>query len=84
MIKDDFSVCPKCDFPAIYSEFLKYFNFQKTIMNCNSYIITNFNFIRYLETEISCPMCSVNISRNDVKKLVDIDKYLKISGEEEK
>jgi hypothetical protein len=29
MIKDDFSACPKCDFPAIYSEFLKYANFKK-------------------------------------------------------
>ena len=24
MIKEDFSACPKCDFPAIYSEFMKY------------------------------------------------------------
>jgi hypothetical protein len=54
------------------------------ILNYHFLITTNFKFIRYLETEISCPMCSVNISRNDVKKLVDIDKYLKISGEEEK
>lgn len=36
-------------------------------------------FFRYLENEISCPMCSQNISRNDVKKLVDIEKYLKLN-----
>jgi WD repeat-containing protein 19 len=58
MIKDDFSACPKCDFPALYSEFMK-----------------------YLECEVSCPMCSSNISRNDVKKISDIEKYLKINEE---
>ena len=58
MIRDDFSACPKCDFPAIYSQFM-----------------------RYLETEIGCPMCTNAISRNDVKKIVDIDKYLKTSEE---
>ncbi len=58
MIRDDFSACPKCDFPATYSEFMK-----------------------YLETEISCPMCSANISRNDVKRVVDVEKYLKLNEE---
>lgn len=56
MVKEDFSACPKCDFPASYSEFMK-----------------------YLEAEINCPMCSENIARTDVKKLVDIEKYLKSS-----
>lgn len=56
MVRDDFSACPKCDFPAIHSEFM-----------------------RYLETEVSCPMCTNNISRNDVVKIVDIDKYLKVN-----
>jgi hypothetical protein len=41
------------------------------------------NFFRYLETEVNCPMCTQNISRNDVKKLVDIDKYLKSNEENE-
>lgn len=40
-------------------------------------------FFRYLETEVNCPMCTQNISRNDVKKLVDIDKYLKSNEENE-
>ena len=60
MVKDDFSACPKCDLPAIHSEFMK-----------------------YLETEINCPMCTSSISRNDVKKIVDIEKYLKANDEKE-
>jgi len=58
MMREDFSACPKCDFPALYSEFM-----------------------RYLETEVSCPMCTIAISRNDVKKIVDIEKYLRISDD---
>jgi len=68
---------------VIFLQFIRNFS-SMLILNYHFLITTNFKFIRYLETEISCPMCSVNISRNDVKKLVDIDKYLKISGEEEK
>jgi len=34
-----------------------------------------------LETEVSCPMCTIAISRNDVKKIVDIEKYLRISDD---
>ncbi|RNA38921.1 WD repeat-containing [Brachionus plicatilis] len=56
LIRDDFTVCPKCDFPALYSEFMN-----------------------FLESEVNCPMCSNTISRNDVKKIVEIDKYLKIN-----
>ena len=32
--------------------------------------------------EISCPMCCVNISRNDIKKLDNIEKFLKPTEEE--
>lgn len=56
MIRDDFTVCPKCDFPALYSEFMS-----------------------FLESEINCPMCSNTISRNDLKRIAEIDKYLKIN-----
>lgn len=59
MIKEDFTVCPKCNFPALYSEFMK-----------------------FLETEVNCPMCSQGIARTDVKKIVEIEKYLKQNDSE--
>ena len=58
MVKEDFSACPSCDFPALHSEFMK-----------------------YLETEVACPMCSATVSRNDVKKIFDLDKYIKSADE---
>jgi WD repeat-containing protein 19 len=59
MVKEDFSACPKCDFPALHSEFM-----------------------RFLETEVNCPMCTQTIARSDVKKIVDIDKHLNATADE--
>ncbi|KAJ8298290.1 hypothetical protein KUTeg_024821 [Tegillarca granosa] len=53
VLKDDLSACPKCDFPAIFSEFIK-----------------------LLETEESCPMCSEKIIKENLQKVNDSDKYL--------
>ncbi|KAK3101973.1 hypothetical protein FSP39_007745 [Pinctada imbricata] len=54
IVKDDMTACPKCDFPAIFSE-----------------------YIRLLETEDSCPMCSEKIIKENLQKVSDTDKYLK-------
>uniref|UniRef100_A0A8C5I6Y2 WD repeat-containing protein 19 n=1 Tax=Gouania willdenowi TaxID=441366 RepID=A0A8C5I6Y2_GOUWI len=53
MLKEDWSICPHCEFPALYSQ-----------------------FILLLETESMCPMCSENLTVNQVKKISDFSKYL--------
>ena len=60
MVKEDFSACPRCDLPALHSEFM-----------------------RFLETEVNCPMCTQTIARTDVKKIVEIDKYLNATADDE-
>lgn len=54
MLKEDWSVCPHCEFPALYSQ-----------------------FIQLLDTETVCPMCSVSLSVNQIKKISDCSAYLK-------
>ncbi|XP_028834024.1 WD repeat-containing protein 19 isoform X2 [Denticeps clupeoides] len=53
MVKDDWSECPHCKFPALYSEFIK-----------------------LLETETVCPMCSETLSASQVQKISDCSNYL--------
>eukprot|EP00105_Crassostrea_gigas_P017572 XP_011435397.1 PREDICTED: WD repeat-containing protein 19-like [Crassostrea gigas] len=53
IVNDDLTACPKCDFPAIFSEFIK-----------------------LLETEENCPMCSEKIIKENLQKVTDINKYL--------
>lgn len=53
ILKDDLTACPKCDFPAIFSEFL-----------------------RLLETEETCPMCSEKVLKENLEKITDPSKYL--------
>ncbi|XP_041953534.1 WD repeat-containing protein 19 isoform X1 [Alosa pseudoharengus] len=56
MVKEDWSVCPHCDFPALYSQ-----------------------LIQLLETESVCPMCSENLSMNQVKRISDCSSYLQLN-----
>ncbi|XP_033742140.1 WD repeat-containing protein 19-like isoform X1 [Pecten maximus] len=53
LVKDDMAACPKCDFPALFSE-----------------------FIRLLEIEDSCPMCTEKVIKENVQKVVDTQHYL--------
>ncbi|KAK6976293.1 WD repeat-containing protein 19 [Biomphalaria glabrata] len=53
VLRDDFTACPKCDFPAIHSEFIK-----------------------MLETEEICPMCSEKVSLASVQKIIDPQHYI--------
>ncbi|KAJ8281320.1 hypothetical protein GJAV_G00066160 [Gymnothorax javanicus] len=53
MVKEDWSVCPHCNFPALYSQFLV-----------------------LLETETVCPMCSENLTADQVRKITDCSSYL--------
>lgn len=39
-------------------------------------------FMKYLENEITCPMCSNHISRHDVKKLDSVEDFLKSDDSE--
>ncbi|XP_024939624.1 WD repeat-containing protein 19 isoform X2 [Cephus cinctus] len=61
IIENDFTVCPKCDFPAIKSEFL-----------------------RIIETEETCPMCSEHVDLNTVPSNVNIRPYLNLQEEKNK
>ncbi|XP_012288065.1 WD repeat-containing protein 19 [Orussus abietinus] len=58
IIEDDFTVCPKCEFPAIRSEFL-----------------------RIIETEDTCPMCSERVDPAVVSSEINIRPYLDIQDE---
>ncbi|XP_014214190.1 WD repeat-containing protein 19 [Copidosoma floridanum] len=53
IVEDDFTACPKCDFPAIRSEFLK-----------------------IVETEETCPICSERVDPKSVPNNLDIHPYL--------
>ncbi|CAL1537974.1 unnamed protein product [Lymnaea stagnalis] len=53
VLRDDFCACPNCDFPAIYTEYLK-----------------------MLETEEICPMCSEKVNISSIQKLIDPQKYI--------
>ncbi|XP_041357231.1 WD repeat-containing protein 19-like isoform X2 [Gigantopelta aegis] len=53
VLKEDLTACPKCDFPAIFTEYIK-----------------------LLETETNCPMCSEKIMKENLRKLADANPYL--------
>ncbi|KAL3878608.1 hypothetical protein ACJMK2_030942 [Sinanodonta woodiana] len=53
LVKDDLTACPNCDFPALFSEFL-----------------------RLLETEETCPMCSEKVLKENIQKKQDTHRYL--------
>ncbi|GFR90645.1 WD repeat-containing protein 19-like [Elysia marginata] len=53
VLREDFCVCPSCDFPALFSEFLK-----------------------MLEVEETCPMCSERIIKENIQKIQDPHKYI--------
>ncbi|KER26661.1 hypothetical protein T265_13963, partial [Opisthorchis viverrini] len=55
VIRSDFTVCPNCQFPAIYSEFMSY------IENTDS---------------PNCPMCSVKVERESIRRILDPSKTL--------
>ncbi|BFZ14509.1 hypothetical protein BsWGS_17548 [Bradybaena similaris] len=61
VLKEDFCVCPACDFPAIYSEFL-----------------------RMLETEETCPMCSERVLKENIQKIIDPSKYMHLETDSSK
>ncbi|ELU04791.1 hypothetical protein CAPTEDRAFT_224011 [Capitella teleta] len=51
--REDITTCPKCEFPAILSEFLK-----------------------LLESEEVCPMCSEKIDSQNLEKAKDLERIL--------
>ncbi|GFN82173.1 WD repeat-containing protein 19-like [Plakobranchus ocellatus] len=53
ILREDFCVCPSCDFPAVFSEFLK-----------------------MLEVEETCPMCSERVIKENIQKIQDPHKYI--------
>ncbi|XP_005092773.1 WD repeat-containing protein 19 [Aplysia californica] len=53
VMRDDFCVCPSCEFPANLSEYIK-----------------------HLETEETCPMCSERVIRENLQKVADPHKYI--------
>ncbi|WAQ97925.1 WDR19-like protein [Mya arenaria] len=53
LVKDDMTACPSCDFPAIFSEFIK-----------------------LMETEENCPMCSEKVIKQNLQKVSDSHRYL--------
>ena len=60
MIKEDFSACPKCDFPAIYSEFMKFENdilcnyFQKIPNKLSLFSLMIYNYLFLLIRPQDC------------------------------
>ncbi|KAG5445532.1 WD repeat-containing protein 19, variant 2 [Clonorchis sinensis] len=55
VVRSDFTVCPNCQFPAIYSEFMSY------VENTDS---------------PNCPMCSVKVERESIRRILDPSKIL--------
>ncbi|XP_052278623.1 WD repeat-containing protein 19-like isoform X1 [Dreissena polymorpha] len=53
LVKEDMTACPSCNFPAIFSEFIK-----------------------LMETEENCPMCSEKVIKQNLQKVSDTHKYL--------
>jgi len=53
ILREDFCVCPSCEFPAIFSEYIK-----------------------HLETDETCPMCSEKVIRENLSKHSDPHKYI--------
>ncbi|CAF1061503.1 unnamed protein product [Adineta ricciae] len=61
VVRDDFCVCPSCNFPAIHSEFL-----------------------RYLTTDDTCPMCSTRIDGTRLTRMDSgeaVDRFLAQSSD---
>lgn len=53
VLREDFCVCPSCEFPALFSEYLK-----------------------MLEVEETCPMCSERVIKENIQKIQDPHKYI--------
>jgi WD repeat-containing protein 19 len=58
MMKEDFSACPKCDFPASYTEFSRYLETEINCPMCSQSIARNdvkkiFDIEKYLTSTSS-------------------------------
>ena len=50
MVKEDFSACPKCDFPVLHSEFMRFF-LEKVIVGFSKIKgISGFFFVLFFVT----------------------------------
>ncbi|KAA3676292.1 uncharacterized protein DEA37_0009431 [Paragonimus westermani] len=67
VIKNDFTVCPGCQFPAIYSEMMR------AILFFHQFFL--YSFIENND-DPSCPMCSSKLSRDSVRRVVDPSKII--------
>lgn len=57
MLKDDWTVCPHCDFPALYSEFKRMLNTERTCPMCSerlnlAQLKKISDYTQYLQTEV--------------------------------
>lgn len=65
MVADDYSQCPSCKFPALYSEF------QKLLSGPPG------TDVRPVKNSPDCPMCSVSLMPTDVTKITDPSSLLR-------